>query len=57
MTGMAEEVDGLLRARSRPPGVPARCVVRVAEVVRLTREQPPRETTHLKRHDMATRAF
>ncbi len=43
---MADGVDGLLRDRTRPPGRAPLTSERVAEVVRLTRTEPPHEATH-----------
>ncbi len=42
---MREGVDGLLRERTRPPGIPGTADEKVAEVIRLTREPPPHEAT------------
>ncbi|MEO1599868.1 MAG: IS630 family transposase, partial [Pseudomonadota bacterium] len=52
---MAEGIDGLLRDRSRPPGIPATSEARVAEILRLTLEEPPREATHWTLRAMARR--
>lgn len=52
---MTEGIDGLLRDRSRPPGIPATSEARVAEILRLTLEEPPREATHWTLRAMAKR--
>ena len=43
---MTEGVDGLLRDKTRPPGIPKTPDDKVAEVLRLTQEPPPHEATH-----------
>ena len=43
---MQEGVDGLLREKTRPPGTEKTADDKVAEVIRLTQEQPPHEATH-----------
>jgi transposase len=43
---MAEGVDGLLREKTRPPGIPRTAGEKVADVIRLTQEPPPHEATH-----------
>jgi len=43
---MEEGVDGLLRDKTRPSGIPPTPPEKVAEIVRLTQEPPPHETTH-----------
>lgn len=43
---MAEGVEGLLRDKTRPPGIPKTPDDKVAEVLRLTQEPPPHEATH-----------
>ena len=50
---MTDGVDGLLRDKSRPPGVAPIATDRVAEIVRLTLEAPPREATHWTLRAMA----
>jgi len=39
-------MDGLLRDKTRPPGMPRTSDTRVAEVIRLTQDPPPHEATH-----------
>ena len=39
-------VDGLLREKTRPPGIARTADEKVAEVIRLTQEPPPHEATH-----------
>lgn len=46
-------VDGLLRDKTRPPGIAPVPPDRVAEVVRLTQSQPPHEATHWTLRAMA----
>ena len=46
-------VDGLLRDKTRPPGIPATAPERVAEVVRLTQTPPPHAATHWTSRAMA----
>lgn len=43
---MSEGVDGLLREKTRPPGIPRTAGTKMDEVVRLTQETPPHEATH-----------
>ncbi len=43
---MTEGVDGLLREKTRPPGIPRTADTKINEVVRLTQETPPHEATH-----------
>ena len=43
---MREGVDGLLREKTRPPGIARTPDDRVAEVIRLTQAPPPHEATH-----------
>lgn len=43
---MHEGVDGLLREKTRPPGIARTADGKVADVVRLTQEPPPHEATH-----------
>jgi hypothetical protein len=43
---MAEGVDGLLREKTRPPGIPRTPDGKVAEVIRQTQNKPPHEATH-----------
>ncbi len=50
---MHEGIDGLLRDKSRPPGKAPVPPKRVAEIVRLTQESPPREATHWTARAMA----
>lgn len=50
---MQEGVDGLLRDKSRPPGMEPVRPNRVAEMVRLTQEQPLHEATHWTLRAMA----
>jgi len=52
---MEEGVDGLLRDKTRPPGIAPTPPETVAEVVRLTHEPPPHEATHWTSHAMAER--
>jgi transposase len=51
---MEEGVDGLLREKTRPPGIPPTSDDKVAEIVRLTQEPPPHEATHWTLRAMAT---
>ena len=41
-----EGVDGLLRDKTRPPGIPPHPLRTVAEVLALTCSEPPGEVTH-----------
>ena len=50
---MEEGVDGLLRDKTRPPGIPATPPETAAEAVRLTHEPPPHEATYWTSHAMA----
>ena len=43
---MSEGIDGLLREKTRPPGIPRTADTKIDEVVRLTLEPPPHEATH-----------
>jgi len=43
---MLESVDGLLREKTKPPGIPRTAEEKVAEVIRLTQAPPPHEATH-----------
>ena len=43
---MHEGVDGLLREKTRPPGIARTTDGKVAEVIRLTQAPPPHEATH-----------
>jgi transposase len=43
---MREGVDGLLREKTRPPGIARTPDGKVAEVIRLTQAPPPHEATH-----------
>jgi transposase len=43
---MVEGVDGLLREKTRPPGIPRTADEKRAEVIRLTHAPPPHEATH-----------
>ncbi len=43
---MHERVDGLLREKTRPPGIARTTDDRVAEVIRMTQAPPPHEATH-----------
>lgn len=52
---MNEGVDGLLREKTRPPGIPKTPDAKVAEVIRLTQEPPPHEATHWTLRAMAAR--
>ncbi|MBV0912520.1 IS630 family transposase [Anianabacter salinae] len=51
---MEEGVDGLLREKTRLPGIPPTPTNKVAEIVRLTQEPPPHEATHWTLRAMAT---
>ena len=53
---MKEGVGGLLRDKTRPPGIPAVAADRTAEVVRLTLAPPPHEATHWTLRAMAEAA-
>lgn len=50
---MTEGVDGLLREKTRPPGIPKTSDDRIAEVIRLTQTDPPHEATHWTLRAMA----
>ncbi len=50
---MEEGVDGLLRDKSRPPGIAPVAPERVAAIVRMTLEPPPHEATHWTLRAMA----
>ena len=50
---MAEGVAGLLREKTRPPGIARTPDARVAEVIRLTLAEPPPEATHWTLRAMA----
>ena len=50
---MLEGVDGLLRDKTRPPGVTPVPADRVAEIVRLTQAPPPHDATHWTLRAMA----
>lgn len=50
---MSEGVSGLLREKTRPPGIPKTADEKVAEVVRLTQSDPPHEATHWTLRAMA----
>ena len=43
---MRERVDGLLREKTRPPGIARTTDAKVAEIIRLTQAPPPHEATH-----------
>ena len=43
---MYSGVDGLLREKTRPPGIARTADEKVAEVIHLTQEPPPHEATH-----------
>jgi transposase len=43
---MHEGTDGLLREKTRPPGIARTADERVAELIRLTQAPPPHEATH-----------
>ena len=43
---MSEGIDGLLREKTRPPGIPRTANRKIDEVVRLTLQPPPHEATH-----------
>ena len=43
---MREGVDGLLREKTRPPGIARTVDGKVADVIRLTQELPPHAATH-----------
>ena len=47
-------VDGLLREKTRPPGIPKTSDDKVKEVIRLTQSPPPHEATHWTLRAMAT---
>ena len=51
---MEEGVDGLLRDKTRPPGIPPIADHRVREVVALTLAPPPHEATHWTLRAMAS---
>ncbi len=50
---MAEGVDGLLREKTRPPGIPKTAPDKAAEVIRLTQGPPPPDATHWTLRAMA----
>lgn len=50
---MSEGVAGLLREKTRPPGIPKTADEKVAEVIRLTQSDPPHEATHWTLRAMA----
>ena len=50
---MAEGVAGLLREKTRPPGIAKTTAARVDEVIRLTLTDPPPEATHWTLRAMA----
>ena len=52
---MEEGVEGLLRDKTRPPGISPTPADKVAEIVKLTQEQPPHEATHWTLRAMAKR--
>jgi hypothetical protein len=43
---MEAGVDGLLREKTRPPGIPETSDDKVKEFIRLTQSPPPHEATH-----------
>jgi len=50
---MTEGVAGLLREKTRPPGIPKTPEDKVSEVIRLTQSDPPHEATHWTLRAMA----
>lgn len=50
---MKEGVDGLLREKTRPPGIPKTADDKIADVIRLTQTNPPHEATHWTLRAMA----
>lgn len=52
---MNEGGGGLLREKTRPPGIPKTSANKVAEVIRLTQEAPDHEATHWTLRAMAAR--
>lgn len=50
---MSEGVGGLLREKTRPPGIPKTAADKVAEVIHLTQGPPPRDATHWTLRAMA----
>ena len=50
---MAEGVDGLLREKTRPPGIPKTAEAKVAAVIRLTPGSPVPDATHWTLRAMA----
>ncbi len=50
---MTEGLAGLLREKTRPPGIPKTANEKVAEVIRLTQADPPHEATHWTLRAMA----
>ena len=50
---MAEGVDGLLREKTRPPGIPKTGADKTTEVIRLTQGPPPPDATHWTLRAMA----
>ncbi len=50
---MTDVVDGLLRDKTRPPGIAPVPPERVEEIIRLTLEAPPHEATHWTQRAMA----
>lgn len=51
---MTQGVDGLLREKTRPPGIPKTPDAKVKEVIHLTQTPPPHEATHWTLRAMAT---
>jgi transposase len=50
---MSEGVAGLLREKTRPPGIPKTAEAKVTEVLRLTQGPPPPDATHWTLRAMA----
>lgn len=50
---MAEGVAGVLREKTRPPGIPKTAEAKVAEIRRLTQGPPPPDATHWTLRAMA----
>lgn len=53
---MVAGVDGLLREKSRPPGIPKTAADKAANVIRLTQGPPPPDATHWTLRAMAKAA-
>ncbi len=52
---MIEGVNGLLREKTRPPGIPKTADDKIADVIRLMQTDPPHEATHWTLRALAKR--